>query len=1619
MIDSSSDRNPVEALAEEFVERYPRGERPTLAEYAARYPALADDIRELFPALLLMENIRPEPGEGTGSYESGPTLAAGKKLERLGDYRILREVGRGGMGIVYEAEQESLGRHVALKVLPAHTLLDPRRLQRFHREARAVARLHHTNIVPVYGVGEHEGLHYYVMQLIQGQGLDEVLRELRRLRKARKAPGEPPPVAEPSEHWKRGEAGDMSAADVAHALLTGQFAPAPSPAESPAPDRIVAERSAAPAAPPTVADGSGASDAGSIHLPGPAGPGALSESGRHYWQSVARIGVQVAEALAYAHSQRTLHRDIKPSNLLLDTHGTVWVTDFGLAKAADSDDLTESGDIVGTVRYMAPERFTGHADARSDIYSLGLTLYELLTLAPAFRGSERNQLLDQVQRAEPPPPRKVNPEAPRDLETVVLKAIVKDPAHRYQTPQELAEDLKRFLEDKPIQARRASPAERLWRWARRNPLVASLTAAVALLLLAGTVGGTMAAVYFGRAAQEEERLKEEAEGARDREKEERQHAEHLAEESRQRLVRLHVERGVRLMDSGDLSGAAVVFAEALKLDEGDAAREALHRLRLGAVLPHCPRPTHVWRHDRPVLFAAFSPDGRRVVTADGSRNLVGKAAKPAEARVWDVATGRPLTPPLKHEGTVVYAAFSPDGRHVVTASYDGTARVWDASTGVARTGPLKHGGEVHQALFSPDGRVLLTVSRATLSGKVAPLATEGEWRLWDAASGAPRTQPRKERLLWHAAFSPDGRRVVTAGELPKVWDADTGKLLVTLYTDQRVSQALFSPDGRRVATAGLVSQVWDATSGALVATTGWHEGAIGDLAFSPDGRFLVTASWDQHARVWEADTGKLVAARKHAGNVVRASFSPNGRHVLSAGFDATVQVWEAATGALVCPPLRHAAEVEAASFSPDGRRVVTASADATARLWDLATAEPAPLRFSHGSRVAQAEISPDGRRIVTRADHTARLWEAATGKLLAELLHDGSVVQAAFGPNGRLVATLVQRSAQAADGKTVARGELRLWEAATGKEVRPRLSMDSVVYCLAFSPDGGRLATGGWLQATSEAEVRVWDVATGREAAPRLKQGSPVTLVAFSPDGGRLLTAASREAARLWDLATGKLLRTLESAVIQAAFSPDGRRLVLCRMSFKATLLDAVTGAKVATLAHTGIVRQAAFSPDSRHVVTASVDSTARVWSAADGAAVGPPLKHSGFVTHAQFSGDGRRVVTTGVDRAAQIWDALTGDPLGPPLLHSDATEPAAFSPDGRHVLTALSRGYSRSTLSYPIGDGAALLWDVAPDDRPVAELVREAQGLAERYLGAKGEFVALDSERSQEALQAWQRRGTAARAASPAQVRAWHHKEAAAAERAGHWAAAVFHLDRLIDLEPGSAMHHHRRGHALAEQEQWDKAAADYARAFALEPDSWVIRHRHAVLRLQLKDLDGYRQTCASALDRRDPTPDLFKDNAAAWVCAVGPGAAGDTARAVKLAERALAAAPGSANYLNTLGAVLYRAGRYEEAVKRLNESMQARSPEGTVHDWIFLAMAHQHLGHATEAQGWLDKATRWIDRALNKRASSASLYLSTTVWNQRWQGQLLLWDERLELQVLRREAEALLRGKGAVPPK
>jgi len=780
---SSADYGQFEVLAEEFAARFRRGERPSLQEYIDRCPDLAEEIRELFPALVEVERVKEDPPARPGAAEPAAALPP---LGQVGDYRVLREVGRGGMGVVYEAEQVSLGRRVALKVLPRQVAQDLKTLARFRREARSAAQLHHTNIVPVFEVGKDGEVSYYAMQFIQGQGLDTVIDELRRL-KGRAHPSgpakglEPPELPIPSRPTAAAPSRSRQASRMAQSLLTGRFAPdtpgtsgeaevaSGKEATVAATDRPDPDETEAPSAnePAPVAASSPPS---SVVLPGGSQLSAVESGRRPFFRSVSHIGRQVAAGLAYAHARGIVHRDIKPSNLLLDTQGVVWITDFGLAKASD-DGLTQTGDILGTVRYMAPERFRGEGDGRADVYALGLTLYELLTLRPAFDVPDRLKLIEQIKAEDPPRPRALDPRIPRDLETIVLKSIHKDAKSRYSSADALTEDLRRFLADEPIRARRVGPLERAWSWARRRP------AAAALLLVSGLAA--LALVGAGVAYFYNTRLEA---------------------------------KNVELAQASAETDRALVKAEQA-LNEAEFQRYFHHIARAAAgwregnmvqvekLLDDCPPDRRGWEwyylkrlchtellslsgHTDAVNGVAYSPDGTRLVSASSDGSV----------RVWDVITGREVLPPLRGQEDHIYAvAYSPDGRTLASAGDDRTVRVWDATTGqlIRTLGAGKDRIWARTMAFSPDGRRLV-------------LGGEEVLRVWDVTTGQEVSfSPRHTTPIHRVAYSPDGRWLASAhyDSIVRIWDATTGALKYKVGAATSGATAVaFSPDGRRFAT---------------------------------------------------------------------------------------------------------------------------------------------------------------------------------------------------------------------------------------------------------------------------------------------------------------------------------------------------------------------------------------------------------------------------------------------------------------------------------------------------------------------------------------------------------------------------------------------------------------------------------------------------------------------------------------------------------------------------------------------------------------------------------------------------------------------------------------------------
>jgi serine/threonine protein kinase/WD40 repeat protein len=1125
MSESESAPDLISNLAHEFAERYRRGERPALSEYTAQHPELAAQIRELFPALAIMEQL------GSVAGEAPVASAAHTAVPRqLGEYRILREIGRGGMGIVYEAVQESLGRHVALKVLPLHQLLARTHLERFEREAKAAARLHHTNIVPVFGTGVHDGIHYYAMQFIQGQALDTVLHEVRHLRGGDAKPSGAPVTA-----------------SIAKGLMTGDLtADAPPAAELPP---------GSPTASP--------SSTATATLPGNGQSELTGTSETRYFAGVARVGIQVAEALAYAHGQGLVHRDIKPSNLLLDTQGITWITDFGLVKDESGSDLTTPGDIVGTIRYIAPERFREQGDARSDIYSLGATLYEMLTLRPAFRGEQRAELIDRVRHEEPTRPRQVDPHIPRDLETVVLKAMAKEPGRRYQTASALAEDLRRFLADRPVLARRSTPLERAWRWCRRNRIVAALTASVVALLLVLLGSSHLSNYRLGEQLERAERAeRERSEQLKRAERAEKQKTDTLWESylASAQASRWSGRPGRRFNGLDAVRRAAAIRTD-LRLRNEAIALLTLPDLRVVKELPQ--------GYPTGTAGLTFDPDFAHYARSDLQGNI-------SVRRVADDQEVKSLPGP---ETYAWFLRFSPDGRFLLAMYHNpGRQRIWEwQHNRVVLEAPIA--GRIE---FSPD------------SALAAVGQHDGSIALHELANGkiVKRFQvgpPSK----WGCGgtFDPGGKLLaVNTAESPevKILDLNTGKIVRTLAPTRSMSQRWQRGDTRLVMFTSREVVVWDTRTWTQQVAFNTPDVGTHSACFSPRDDLLASAGHDERLRLWNPTTGRELLALPGGR---RMQFSRDGSRLAPTILGTTVQIWEvvgnAAYRVLRTPGApRHGTLV--LGFCPGGSLLATSGAGG-ARIWDVVTGrDVAGLPTGYCSGVV---FSGDGGALFTRTAAGLERWPISRGA-------DGI----AIGPRqsvARLEWTSFFGTLAPAGGKLAAnlRDEkvIALFDPQDPARTVKVLGNIGSTNDLAVSPNGRWVASRTSWEPPDRlniSDVRiqkvVWTYPVG-------------TAGTFSPDSRRLVTGG--DACRIWETGTWRRERAIEASaalgkVTYAALAPDGIVLAIAYEAQVVRLVDARTGQELATLPAPELpaIDRLGFSPDGNFLAGVMESVGVQLW---------------------------------------------------------------------------------------------------------------------------------------------------------------------------------------------------------------------------------------------------------------------------------------------------------------------------------------------------------------------------------------------------------------------------------------
>ena len=732
------------------------------------------------------------------------------------------------------------------------------------------------------------------------------------------------------------------------------------------------------------------------------------------------------------------------------------MADFGLAQIQGNPALTLSGDVLGTLRYMSPEQALAKRvviDGRTDMYSLGVTLYELLTLRPAIDGQDRQEILRKIAQEEPTPPRKLNPTVPRDLETILLKAMAKEPAERYATARELADELRRFLEDKPIRARRVGLWQRAVLWARRRPAEAALAVVGSLATAAMIVTG-MSLWYGGQLKEERDRVTEQRDLA-----ERFQYFQHMA-----------------LANTAWRDGSMGRLEQLLD----DCPIEYQDRWEWRYLKRQCHRESLKLEDHKGAIFEIkYSRDGKRMASASLDYTV----------KLWDTATGQLLQTFPGHTNAVVGVAFSPkDDTRLASTGWDGTVRIWDAMTG-GEVRRLDCGLMLWDVSYSPDGE------------RIAAAGSEGTVRVWDLTTGklAEWTggHARAPFGVRKVVFSPDGKRLASTGAEGKVnlWDATTGQVIFPLrgHRDLAIGVA-FSPDGKHLATASFdrTVRIWEVATGQPAGILKGHDGVIWGVAFSPDGRWLASSSSDPSVKLWDWKSGEeFRTIRCHGGAVHDVAFSPDGKWLATASHDLTIKFWNLAD----IPEARilsgHIGPVNGVAFHPAGRILASAGQDQTIKLWDVATGRARILDQGHGAAVLCVAFSPGGETLASGDKKgVVRLWGTATGRMSRALPddHGGEVSALAFRPDGESLA---------AAGKD---GGVRIWEVKTlRKNTYP--NHRRAVTALAYSPDGKYLASGG-----EDRKVIVRD-ATGRVTFSNEDHTCFVHSVAYSPDGRYFSTA--------------------------------------------------------------------------------------------------------------------------------------------------------------------------------------------------------------------------------------------------------------------------------------------------------------------------------------------------------------------------------------------------------------------------------------------------------------------------------------------------------------------------------
>jgi len=1065
------------------------------------------DVEEDNIATLSPGDDIPEGAKRTGR--------AGKGM--IAHFELVKEVGRGSFGSVWQARDTELDRTVAVKV-PRPGQFSRSSREQFLREARAAAQLSHPNIVSIYEVGLDDDRVYIVSDFVDGISLADFLDKKR-----------------------------------------------------------------------------------------------LSP------RQAVSFCIKVAGALEHAHEKGVIHRDLKPSNIMLAREGQPQVMDFGLAKReAGEVTMTIEGKLLGTPAYMPPEQARGEGhdvDRRADVYSLGVILYELLAGEIPFRGTTR-MLLQQVMHDEAPSPRKLNNSIPRDLETICLKCLEKEPAKRYDSCEALGKDLQSWIDHEPIQARPVGRLGRLRRWCKRKPAVAGLSAVAIVLLLAGTTVSTFFAIDASekaRIAKKQSQIAEQqadaADLARNAATKQKRNAETAAEEASK---------------ARDAESRQRIFAE-------DAARKAM--LARQAEVEQRTRAEQSLRTARQQLYVSdmrLAQSDLENANMARLRDLLDRHSNEDDLVGFEWHYLKRLAHSEKktlsgHSHPINSVAISTDGYWMVSGSWDKTIKMWNARNGAELRTVKGHKGRINAVAISPDGKWFASSGSRTV-------------RTWDATSGKQLNIFKgHDNNVGAITISNDGRQIASASEDASVrtWDVITGNPIRTYQSDTRAFRSVaFSPDGTQIAAgygysndAGqYLIRIWDTQTGATLRSLKGHRGSINGIAYHPDGKRLFSASTDTTIKSWDLSNSQAtLTIEGHKGRVNSIAVSPAGNRLVSTSDDRTAVVWRTHDGVSVQVLKGHTGNVNTASFTRDGQQIASGSHDGTIKTWDSISETRLRLR---GQRVV---FLPDGKHLVLGGGFAGtKIWDHQVDRLVQDVNTEGASIRAlSVTPDGNRIISGDRE------------GVIKVWDAKSGRLLRTLRGHISLINSIVSNPDGTWIASGG-----HDRTIRIWDPESGEQLQMVRSDGGGIQSLAINADGSRLVSGDAYQSATIWDTRNLKPVKTLKGhsgSVSSVDISPDGKHVVSASGDI-IRIWDTTSGEELQRLkGHTGSIQTVGFHFKGTRIVSGSMDNTIKIWDRQTGQELLTLKGHFGSVLSVAVSPDGTRIFSGSELTRIRIWD---GRPL-------------------------------------------------------------------------------------------------------------------------------------------------------------------------------------------------------------------------------------------------------------------------------------------------------------------------------------------------------------------------------------